>query len=106
MKLPKEKNTYCRFCRKHTTQKISIAKRKTPGSVHTQSHGQKGRVRKRGRWRGVGNKGRFSRKPVGSRKMSGKKTSKKTDLRFTCKDCKKTSVQGKGKRTKKVEFKQ
>jgi len=106
MKLPKEKNTYCKACKKHTSQKISIAKKKTHGSVHTQSHGQKGRAKKRGRCRGIGNKGRYSRKAIGSRKMSGKKTSKKTDLRFTCKTCKKTSLQGKGERAKKVEFKQ
>ena len=36
---------------------------------------------------------------------STKKATKKTDLRYTCKDCGKTSVQKKGKRTKRVEFK-
>lgn len=106
MKIPKEKNTYCKYCRKHTSHKITQAKRKTPGSVHTIAHGQKGRVRKRGQWRGTGNKGRYSRRPVASRKMSGKKTSKKTDFRYTCKTCKKTQVQKKGIRAKKVEFKQ
>jgi ribosomal protein L44E len=36
--------------------------------------------------------------------MTGKKASKKTDLRYECKICKKTHMQRKGFRTKKLEF--
>ena len=36
----------------------------------------------------------------------GKKQSKKTDLRYQCGTCKKTSTQSGGIRAKKVEFKQ
>ena len=35
----------------------------------------------------------------------GVKSSKKVDLRFTCKECKKTSVQKAGFRAKKIEIK-
>ncbi len=104
MKMPKETRRYCKFCKKHTGQKITEAKRKGMGSAHTQARGQKVRVRKRGKWRGFGNKGRYSRPAMNARKMTGKKQSKKIDLRFTCKECKKTSVQREGVRAKKLEF--
>ncbi len=97
---------FCRTCKKHTEHKISEAKRKGPGSSHPLSYGGKTRVRKRGQWRGQGNQGRYSRPPITSRKMYGKKTSKKMDLRFTCAVCKKASSQKRGVRARKVEFKQ
>ena len=52
----------------------------------------------------MGNRGRYSKKAITKFKMTGKKMTKKTDLRFTCKECKKTQVQRKGIRAKKVEF--
>jgi len=36
--------------------------------------------------------------------MTGKKMSKKTDLRYTCSVCGKTHMQSKGFRAKKIEF--
>jgi len=104
MKRPKEANRYCKHCKKHTSHKVSEAKRKGMGSVHTQAKGQKKRVRKRGQWRGAGNQGRYSRPAMAARKMTGKKQSKKTDIRYTCKDCKKVSTQKSGFRTKRLEF--
>lgn len=104
MKIPKEIKRYCKFCKKHTSHKVAEAKRKGMGSVHTQAKGQKVRVRKRGKWRGTGNQGRYSRPAMSARKMTGKKQSKKVDLRYSCKECKKISVQKKGFRTKKLEF--
>tara|TARA_Y100000034_G_scaffold3294_3_gene3971 strand:+ start:60 stop:374 length:315 start_codon:yes stop_codon:yes gene_type:complete len=103
MKLPKTKKRYCPYCKKHTEHKTSQAKRKTHGSKHTQTRGSKKRARKRGRL-GTGNKGRFSRKAIGKFKATGKKLTKKTDLRFTCKQCKKSHIQKKGKRAKKIEI--
>ena len=38
-------------------------------------------------------------------KMTGKKQSKKVDLRYTCSECKKTFTAGKAWRAKRVEFK-
>ena len=106
MKLPKTRTMHCRHCKTHVEHKVSEAKRKGPGSAHPMSRGAKSRIRKRGSWRGQGNFGRFSRPPVNSRKMCGKKTSKKVDLRYTCNTCKKTSSQRKGYRARRVEFKQ
>ena len=102
MKIPKIIRRYCPLCRKHTEQKVTQNKKKNPSSL---SYGSKVRARRRGRARGAGNLGRYSKPAISKFKMTGKKSSKKTDLRFECKECKKTHVQHKGKRTKKVEIK-
>lgn len=104
MKIPKTTKRYCPKCKKHTEHKVASSKKKGMGSVHTLSRGSKTRVRARGDWRGTGNQGRFSRPPVASRKRTGSKQSKKTDLRYQCTVCKKTHTQTSGKRTKKLEF--
>ncbi len=104
MKLPKTRNKNCPFCKKHTEHKISQAKKKTLGTAHTLTRGGQKRTKKRGRRSGTGNLGRYSRPAINKRKMSGKKLSKKTDLRYTCKECKKSHTQKKGKRAKKLEF--
>ena len=69
------------------------------------TYGSKVRARRRGKARGVGNLGRYSKPAVTKFKMTGKKQSKKTDLRYQCTKCKKTSVQREGFRAKKIEFK-
>jgi len=104
MKIPKTLKRHCPKCNKHTEHTVGQAKKKGQGSVHTQSRSSYSRLRKRGSWRGFGNKGRFSRPPIGSRKMSGKKLTKKTDLRYTCKVCGKQHSQRTGMRAKKVEL--
>ncbi|PIN72150.1 hypothetical protein COV21_03060, partial [Candidatus Woesearchaeota archaeon CG10_big_fil_rev_8_21_14_0_10_45_5] len=48
--------------------------------------------------------GRYSKPAITSWSMAGKKQSKKTDLRYQCTVCKKSSVQRVGKRSKKVEL--
>ena len=101
MKIPKMIRRYCKYCKKHTEQKVAQVKR---GSPSTLSYGSKVRARKRGSARGMGNRGRYSKKAITKFKMTGKKLTKKTDLRYTCKECNKTSVQKKGIRAKKVEF--
>lgn len=101
MKLPKTTMRHCPYCRKHTEHKISMAKKKNPGSL---SYGSKVRARRRGKARGMGNLGRYSKPAVNKFKMAGKKASKKTDLRYECKECKKSHMQRKGKRAKRVEF--
>ena len=102
MKLPKEKNRYCPTCRKHTVHKVEIAKKKTLSTAHPLSRGGKKRAKMRGRL-GTGNQGKYS-KPPGGGKMKGKKQSKKIDLRFFCKECKKGHINAYSKRAKKVEF--
>ncbi|MFH1316401.1 MAG: 50S ribosomal protein L44e [Candidatus Woesearchaeota archaeon] len=102
MKIPKLMNRYCPFCRKHTSHKVSQSKKRGPRSL---SRGSKYRARKRGLAKGMGNLGRYSKPAINKFKRAGKKTSKKTDLRYECKECKKSHTQKKGKRAKKVEFK-
>ncbi len=102
MKIPKNIKRYCPFCKKHTKQKVMESKKRSKGTTHPLSRGSKHRTKKRGEWRGMGNKGKYSRPP--SPKRSGKKLSKKTDLRYNCTVCKKSHVQRKGKRTKKLEL--
>ena len=105
MKIPKAVKRHCPFCKTHTEHKVKSARKGTPGSAHPLSHGSKKRQKQRGVNRGFGNQGRYSRKPVGQRKRAGRKTSKKTDLRYECDSCKKTHMQSKGIRTKKLEIK-
>ncbi len=104
MKLPKSVKRHCPFCKKHTVHTIKNQSFKGLNKTHTMSRGSKPRVRSRGLRRGFGNLGRFSKKAMGSWKRYGKKQTKKTDLRYTCKECGKTHVQKKGTRAKKVEF--
>ncbi len=101
MKIPKTIKRYCKFCKKHTEQKVAQNKKRTASSL---SRGSKYRARLRGRARGIGNLGRYSKPAVTKFKRTGAKTTKKTDLRYTCNVCKKTTSQPYGRRAKKVEF--
>jgi large subunit ribosomal protein L44e len=101
MKLPKTKKRYCPYCKVHTEHKVGPAKKK---AASTLSYGSKYRARKRGKARGTGNLGRYSKPAVTKFKMTGKKRTKKTDLRYTCSTCKKAHMQKKGIRAKRVEF--
>jgi len=103
MKIPKIKKRYCAKCKKHTEQKITQAKKRTPGSARPLAKFAKKRA---GFGKGSGNLGKFgSKPPVSKWKLTGKKATKKLDLRYECKECKKQSVQKKGIRAKRVEFK-
>lgn len=101
MKIPKIIKRYCKYCKKSTEQKVAQVKKGKPSTL---SYGSKVRAKRRGAARGMGNRGRYSKKAITKFKMTGKKQTKKTDLRYTCKDCKKTSMQKKGIRAKRVEF--
>ena len=52
----------------------------------------------------MGNLGRYSKPAITKFKMTGKKTTKKTDIRYQCVVCKKSTVQSQGMRLKKLEF--
>lgn len=105
MKIPKTIKRYCPYCKKHTSHGVSQAKKRTPGSTHPMSKGSKKRMKRRGEARGTGNLGKLSKGALTKWKRYGKKTSKKTDLRYECKECKKKHVQRKGTRAKRIEFK-
>lgn len=102
MKLPKLIKRYCPYCKKHTEHKVTQNKKRSPSPF---TYGSKVRAKRRGVSRGLGNLGRYSKPAVTQFKMTGAKTTKKTDLRYECKECKKTHVQRTGLRAKKVEFK-
>ena len=101
MKLPKLMKRHCPSCKKHTEHKVGQNKRKNASSL---TYGSKVRARRRGKARGMGGLGRYSKPAISKFKMTGKKLSKKTDLRYECKVCKKTHMQSSGIRAKRVEF--
>ncbi len=101
MKIPKVVKRFCKTCKKHTEQKIAQNKKKNASSL---SMGSKVRARLRGLARGMGNLGRYSKPAITKFKRSGAKSTKKTDWRYTCAVCKKSSCQARGIRSKKVEF--
>lgn len=101
MKMKKMIKRYCPFCKKHTEHKVTQSKKKNPGSL---TYGSKYRARKRGKARGYGNLGRYSKPAITKWKMTGKKATKKTDFRYECKVCKKSHAQKKGFRAKRIEF--
>lgn len=105
MHMPKLMNRHCPNCKKHTEHSVKNQSNRGLNKKRTMARGSQSRVKRRGLRRGAGNLGKFSRGALSSWKRYGKKTSKKTDLRYTCKDCKKTHVQRKGFRSKRIEFK-
>ena len=102
MKLPKQIMRHCPICNKHTQHQVVQSKRRGRSQAHPLSRGSRSRIEARGLARGHGNTGRYS-KPT-KQKMTGKKVTKKTDLRYRCSECKKMSVQAQGIRAKKVEI--
>ena len=85
----------CPKCKKHTDHKVAQSKKRTRGTAHPLSRGSKKRIKVRGSL-GAGNNGKYSKPPIAKWKRTGKKTSKKTDLRYTCSECKKSSAQKSG----------
>ena len=79
-----------------------MSKKRSPRSM---TYGSKLRARRRGQARGVGNMGRYSKPAISKFKMTGRKATKKTDLRYECSQCKKQHVQSHGFRARKIEFK-
>ena len=79
-----------------------MSKKKSPRSM---TYGSKLRARRRGSARGHGNMGRYSKPPISKFKMTGRKPTKKTDIRYECSKCKKQHIQKQGFRAKKIEFK-
>tara|TARA_Y100000310_G_C20038049_1_gene514872 strand:+ start:56 stop:364 length:309 start_codon:yes stop_codon:yes gene_type:complete len=101
MKVPKQLKRLCKHCKTHTEHKVSQNKRRTPSSL---SFGSKYRAKKRGRARGVGSLGKYSKPAISKFKRTGAKTTKKTDLRYACGSCHKISCQSSGIRAKRVEL--
>ena len=101
MKKPKAVKRYCPYCKKHTEHRVKMSKKKAASSL---TKGSKVRMKKRSKSTGKGNKGKLSKGALSKWKRYGKKPTKKTDFRYECKVCKKTHMQKRGIRAKRVEF--
>ena len=94
MKLPKTTKRYCPYCKERTEQKIKFVS--TGGKRGTLRRGGIARSKLRGRGRGIGNLGKWgSKKAIGKNKRKAK-TTKKTNIMYTCQTCKKSKYQKKG----------
>ena len=101
MKFPKKINRYCPYCKKHTEHKIvDVSSGHKRGAM---KRGTKERARLRWKARGFGNWGRYS-KPAISKWKRKTKSTKKTNLLYTCQVCKKSHQQRKGIRTSKFQL--
>jgi len=100
MKIPKKTNRYCPFCKKKTEHKIkSVSTGAKRGSL---KRGGIKRAKKRGRGVGMGNLGKWGSKPAVTKFKRKTKTTKKTNIMYTCSQCGKSHYQKKGKRTGKL----
>jgi ribosomal protein L44E len=99
MKIPKKTNRFCPYCKKKTEQKIKVIS--SGGKRGTLTRGSKSRAKLRGQNRGIGNQGKYS-KPAVTKFKRKTKTTKKTNIMYTCIECKKSKYQKKGKRAGKV----
>ena len=99
MKIPKTTNRYCPYCKKKTNQKIKLVG--TGFKRGTLTRGSKSRAKLRGQSSGIGNKGKYS-KPAAAKFKRKTKTTKKTNIMYTCKECEKSKYQKKGIRAGKV----
>jgi large subunit ribosomal protein L44e len=102
LKTPKNRKTFCPFCKKQTAHTVSLAKKRERGAL---KKGSLARLTARGRGKaGFGNKGKVSRGAASSWKRYGAKTSKKSDFRLKCAVCSKTQVKSSGCRAKKLSI--
>jgi ribosomal protein L44E len=97
MKYPKVTNRYCPYCKKKTEQKIKLVS--TGAKRGTLKRGGKARAKLRGLGIGIGNKGKWGSKPAVSKFKRKTKTTKKTNIMYTCKVCNKSKYQYKGTRS-------
>lgn len=102
MKIPKTTKRFCPYCKKKTEQKIKLVG--TGGKRGTLTRGSISRAKKRGLGRGIGNKGRWGSRPANPKHKRKTKTTKKTNIMYTCQECKKSKYRqsSRNKRASKV----
>ena len=103
MKLPKDINRYCPYCRKHTKQTLAVAKQKARSSAHPLSRGSKVRQQYRGLRVGYGNQGKFSKKGAKDWKRKTKATKRLTIL-YKCSTCGKIKGTSSAYRVSRIEI--
>ena len=99
MKIPKKTQRYCPFCKKRTEQKIDVVS--TGHKRGTLAYGSLSRAKKRGKARGMGNWGRYSKKAVKAWKRKTKTTMRRVVL-YTCQECKKSKPANHSRRVSKI----
>lgn len=99
MHLPKKTNRFCPHCNKVTEQKIKLVS--SGAKKSSLSRGSKIRARLRGKARGIGNLGRYS-KPAVSKFKRKTKTTKKAQILYICNVCGKGKNKYKGIRVGKI----
>ncbi|MBU0894086.1 MAG: 50S ribosomal protein L44e [Nanoarchaeota archaeon] len=102
MKLPKKTNRFCPYCKKKTEQKIKLVG--TGFQRGTLTRGSISRAKKRGLGKGIGNKGKWGSKPPITKNKRKAKTTKKTNIMYTCSVCGKSKYRTsrRNKRTGKI----
>ena len=102
MKIPKTTNRFCPYCKKKTDQKIKLVS--TGAKRGTLTRGSIARAKARGLGRGIGNKGKWGSKPAVSKFKRKSKTTKKTNIMYTCDVCGKSKYRdsSRNKRASKV----
>jgi ribosomal protein L44E len=99
MKIPKTTKRFCPYCKKRTEQKIKLV---STGALRgSMKRGSKQRAKLRGLGIGIGNKGRWGSRPANAKHKRKSKTTKKTNIMYTCQECKKSKYQKKGIRLSK-----
>ena len=99
MKMPKTTNRFCPFCKKRTEQKIDLVS--TGFKRGTLSYGSLTRARARGKARGIGNWGRYSKKAIKAWKRKTKTSTRKV-LIYLCQECKKSKLANHSRRVSKI----
>jgi len=92
MEIPREIKMFCKWCGKHNTHTVEKVKKKPQRAM---AQGQR-RFK-----RSLAGYGSFP-KPM----PSGKKPTQRQDLRYKCKECKKSTTRRKSYRTKKFSLKE
>jgi large subunit ribosomal protein L44e len=97
MKIPKKTKRFCPYCKKQTEQKIKLVS--TGAKRGTLTRGSINRAKLRGKGVGIGNKGKWGSKPAVTKFKRKSKTTKKTNIMYTCSVCGKSKYQKKGIRS-------
>lgn len=102
MKFPKKVRRHCKYCKKHTIQKVSIlAIGRQRGAL---KRGSMTRAKKRGLARGFGNLGRWGSKPPVSKWKRRAKSVQKKVLLYKCEVCGKINPKSYGIRAGKISI--
>ncbi len=96
MKIPKKTKRYCPYCKQQTEQKVKLVS--TGNKRGTLTRGSIQRAKFRGLGIGIGNKGRWGSRPANQKHKRKTKTTKKTNIMYTCTVCNKSKYQKKGQR--------